>query len=105
MEPKVSHQQEIPEVPREVATAAIATLGANPFAGLHARRIFGTYARSLREVLKRPEVLGGGLASLASELAKIAAGVSKVTPDSGDKRLARLAADGSRARSSARTLR
>ncbi|HZO81521.1 MAG TPA: alpha/beta fold hydrolase [Candidatus Binataceae bacterium] len=85
MEAKVRHQEDIPE---EVAAAANAILGANPFVGIDARQLLGTYGTFLRELFRHPEALGDRLASLVSELVRIAVGVSEVAPDSGDKRFA-----------------
>jgi polyhydroxyalkanoate synthase len=86
MEAKVRHQEEILDVPEEVAAAANAILGANPFVGVDVRQVLGTYARFLRGLSRRPELVSGQLTSVVGELAKIAAGVSEVAPEAGDKR-------------------
>jgi polyhydroxyalkanoate synthase len=88
MEAKIFHREEIADIPQEVAAAANAILGANPFVGLDAGQILESYGRFLRELLKRPEVLGRELAALAGEFAQIAAGISDVAPEPGDKRFA-----------------
>ncbi len=88
MEARVRHREDVIDIPEEVAAAANAILGANPFVGVDARQILGSYAHLLRELLRRPEVLGGRLASLTSELVKIAAGASDVAPEASDKRFA-----------------
>lgn len=88
MEAKVRHQEETLGIPQEVAAAANAILGANPFTGIDPLQIFDAYGRFVREVLKRPESLGVELAGLASELVRIAAGMSEVAPEPGDKRFA-----------------
>lgn len=77
---------EFAEAPEHAVRAADAILGANPFVGLKPDQILEQLANFVTDTLRRPELFGGQITKMAVELAKIAAGVSDVTPDSGDKR-------------------
>jgi polyhydroxyalkanoate synthase len=77
---------EFAEAPEHATQAADAILGANPFVGLSSDQVIGHLTNFVSETLKRPEILGGQLIRMAVELAKVAAGVSDVTPETSDKR-------------------
>lgn len=89
MEARTRHQHnDILDMPEEVAAAANAILGANPFVDVDARQILGSYARFLGELVRHPDALGGQLASLVAEMGRIAIGASEVAPAADDKRFA-----------------
>ncbi len=77
---------EFADAPETSTRAADAILGANPFVGLEPNQMLEQLTDFVSDTLKRPEILGGQVVRLAVELAKIAAGVSDVTPESSDKR-------------------
>src|SRR5271156_4028731 len=76
------------EAPEQSAKAADAILGANPFVGLDSDQVLEQLTNFVSETLKSPEVLGGQLTKMTVELAKVAAGISEVAPEAGDKRFA-----------------
>jgi polyhydroxyalkanoate synthase subunit PhaC len=63
-----------------------AILGANPFVGLDATQVAGTYLRLLSHLASRPATLATRTLQLGLELAQVAAGVSEIAPEAGDKR-------------------
>jgi polyhydroxyalkanoate synthase len=77
---------EFAEPPEQAARAADSILGANPFVGLNRDQVLEQLSNFVNEILKHPEVLGGQLTKMMVELAKVAAGISDVTPESSDKR-------------------
>ncbi len=77
---------EFAEAPEHAARAADSILGANPFVGLNSDQVLEQLSNFVSETLKRPEVLAGQLTKMVVELAKVAAGVSDVTPETSDKR-------------------
>ena len=72
----------------ETIAAANAILGANPFVGVDVRRLLETFTEYLAGIVRRPDALAAEGSKLASELVRIAAGVSDVAPEGGDKRFA-----------------
>jgi poly[(R)-3-hydroxyalkanoate] polymerase subunit PhaC len=86
MKAAAKNPTELAEAPEQASRAADAILGANPFVGLDSDQVVGHLTNFVSETLKRPEILGGHLLKMAVELAKVAAGVSDVTPETGDKR-------------------
>jgi polyhydroxyalkanoate synthase len=77
---------EFAEPPEQAARAADSILGANPFVGLNPDQVLGQLSNFVSRNLKEPEILGGQLARMMVELAKVVAGVSDVTPETSDKR-------------------
>src|SRR5262249_17084291 len=77
---------EFAEAPEASTRAADAILGANPFVGMDPDQVLEPLTNFVSDALKHPELLGGQLTKFAVELAKIAAGISEVTPESSDKR-------------------
>lgn len=70
----------------EEHTALDAILGANPFVGIDAAQLVGTFARVVGHLAGHPRAVASRLAQLAMELAQITAGLSDVEPEQSDKR-------------------
>ncbi|HSZ23918.1 MAG TPA: hypothetical protein VK782_12275, partial [Candidatus Sulfotelmatobacter sp.] len=79
-----------PEIltPEENHPALNALLGANPFVGLDATQVVGTLTTLLTNLAAQPATVGSRAIQLSLELGQIAAGVSSVAPEAGDKRFA-----------------
>src|SRR5260370_12480916 len=75
-------------VAEESSPAIDAILGANPFVGLDANQIMATLAEFLSSAASRPDKIANRIAEFGAELLKIAAGVSNVEAEAGDKRFA-----------------
>ena len=82
----VKQSAEFIEAPEQAVRAADSILGANPFVGLNPDQVFEQLSNFVSDTLKQPEILGGQLTKLMVELAKVAAGISDVTPENSDKR-------------------
>ena len=65
-----------------------AILGANPFVGLDAAQVVGTLARFFGHLASHPGAVAARGAQLGLEIAQVAAGMSEIEPDAGDKRFA-----------------
>jgi polyhydroxyalkanoate synthase len=77
-----------PEIltPEENHPALNALLGANPFVGLDATQVVGTLTTLLTHIASQPATIASRAMQLSLELGQIAAGVSPVAPEAGDKR-------------------
>src|SRR5271155_439488 len=87
MDGAAKRQPEI-QTPEENNPALNAILGANPFVGLDATQVAGTLMTLLTSLASRPASVGSRALQLSLELGQIAAGVSSVAPEAGDKRFA-----------------
>ena len=86
MKASAKQSTEFAEAPEQAVKAADAILGANPFVGLDQDQVLEQLSNFVNETLKHPEALGGQLIKMVVDLAKVAAGVSDVTPETSDKR-------------------
>ena len=77
-----------PEIltPEENHPALNALLGANPFVGLDATQVLGTLTTLLTHIASQPTAVASRAIQLSLELGQIAAGVSSVAPEAGDRR-------------------
>jgi poly[(R)-3-hydroxyalkanoate] polymerase subunit PhaC len=71
---------------QEEHPAINAILGANPFVGMDATQVAGTYLRLLSHLAAHPATLANRGMQLSLELAQVMTGVSEIAPDAGDKR-------------------
>jgi len=76
------------QIPEEDHPALNAILGANPFVGLDATQVAGTLTALLAQLASRPAAVAARALQLWLELGQVAAGVSALTPEAGDKRFA-----------------
>ena len=77
-----------PEIltPEDNHPALNAILGANPLVGLDAKQVVGTLTMFLTHLASQPATVASRSLQLALELAQVAAGVSSIEPEPGDKR-------------------
>src|SRR5208282_6651698 len=87
MESAAKRQPEI-LAPEENHPALNAILGANPFVGLDATQVVGTLTALLAHLASEPSTVAARALELWLELGQIAAGISTVAPEAGDKRFA-----------------
>ena len=85
MDGATKRQAEI-QTPEENHPALNALLGANPFVGLDATQVFGTLTTLLGHLASQPATVAARALQLWLELGQIAAGVSSLEPEAGDKR-------------------
>src|SRR5579863_4199701 len=74
------------QTPEENHPALNALLGANPFVGLDATQVLGTLTTLLTHIASQPVNLASRALELTVELGQIAAGISEVAPEAGDRR-------------------
>ena len=79
-----------PEIltPDENHPALNAILGANPFVGIDATQVAGTLTAFLMHLASEPAIVAWRAFQLWFELGQVAAGVSTLAPEAGDKRFA-----------------
>ena len=87
MDGAAKRQPEI-QTPEENHPALNAILGANPFVGLDATQVVGTLTTFLTHLASQPATVASRAMQLWLELGQVAAGVSSVAPEAGDKRFA-----------------
>ena len=87
MDSAAKRQPEI-QTPDENHPALNAILGANPFVGLDATQVAGTLTALLAHLASRPATVAARALELWLQLGQVAAGVSTVAPEPGDKRFA-----------------
>ena len=85
MDGAAKRQPEI-QTPDENHPALNSLLGANPFVGLDATQVLGTLTTLLTHIASQPATVASRVGQLWLELGQIAAGVSSVAPEAGDKR-------------------
>jgi len=76
------------QTPEENHPALNAILGANPFVGLDATQVVGTLTALLAHLASEPAIVAARTLELWLELGQVAAGVSTVAPEAGDRRFA-----------------
>ena len=74
------------QTPEENHPALNALLGANPFVGLDATQVLGTLTTLLTHIASQPTAVASRAIQLSLELGQIAAGVSSIAPEAGDRR-------------------
>src|SRR5208282_5059797 len=87
MDSAAKRQPEI-QIAEETHPAVNAILGANPFVGLDATQLVGALTALLARLASESATVAARALQLWLELGQVAAGVSSVAPEAGDKRFA-----------------